>query len=136
MLADLAHSGTARLLLEDRWRIVPLTPALLRERLAAGLVYGWRGEDSRLAGLAVLNTPRFKQQNGHAEARLYVGFSAARPGEHAALAAALRGLAWVQGFPRVSCKVLDDINLLDTLQAAGFERRSELLVLMFERDLV
>lgn len=134
LVADSVPNAPSRLLLEDRWRFVPLVPTVLRQRLAESLVYGWRGLDGRLSGLAVLNPPLLQQQNGGTEARLYVGAYAAHPDERAALAVALRGLAWEQGFPRVSTKVLDDVNLLDAVRQAGYEQRSELQVQVLLRE--
>lgn len=135
-LIKLPYFEAAQRTLEDSWRFLPLTPDRLRERLAAGQVYGWArpGDTLGLAGLAILNAPRGSTGEEEA-ARLYVGYADALPDEFAALAMALRGLAARQGFERVSWKVLDDAGLLTRLKAAGYQQRWDEQVLLFAREL-
>lgn len=133
------HFEATRRTLEERWRFLPLTQERLTERLAAGLVYGWLGTGGEtgeaLVGLAVLGTPRRVTSGEDEETRLCVGYMDALPGEWIPLARALRGLAATQGHPRVSVKALRAKDVLGALSEAGYERRLDMDVLLFERDL-
>lgn len=128
--------------LENSWRFRPLTPGLLRERLAAGLVYGWLDkEGDALAGLIVINARSDhgeddEEETDYAAARLYVGYLDARPDQREALARAVRHLAHDLGRERVSLKVVEEPAVLAALEAAGYERRwGDMSVLLFERKL-
>jgi len=136
-LIRLPYFEAAQRSLEDGWRFLPLTPDRLRERLAAGQVYGWvrPGRMAALTGLAILNEPR-GMTGEEPPSRLYVGYADAVPDEFAAFARALRGLAARQeGLERVSWKVLDDPELVARLKAAGYEQRWDMRVLLFAREL-
>lgn len=140
-LIGFPHFVAGQRTLEDSWRYLPLTPELLRERLVAGQVYGWRhgADPDRIVGLAILNEPRIAQADDEGEAsevRMVVGFADASPDEIGAMAMALRGLAACQAADRVSWKVLHDPALLARLRAAGYEERWEgMRVLLFAREL-
>lgn len=140
-LIRLPHFVAGQRTLEDSWCYVPLTPDLLRERLAAGQVFGWlrAGDLDHIVGLAVLNVPRTipADDNGTAEreVRMVVGFADAPPDEIGGLALALRGLAARRGTNRVSWKVLHEESLLARLRAAGYEDRWDMRVLLFAREL-
>lgn len=133
------HFEATHRTLEERWRFLPLTQERLTGRLAAGLVYGWLGTGGEasetLAGLAVLGAPRSATSGEDEETRLYVGYMDALPGEWVPLARALRGLAAAQGHPRVSVKALWAEDVLSALEAAGYGRRLDVDVLLFERGL-
>ncbi|GAB4569368.1 MAG: hypothetical protein Kow0077_01770 [Anaerolineae bacterium] len=140
-LVALPHYAAAQRTLEDRWRFLPLTPDLLRDRLAEGQVWGWMRPDGQtLAGLVVLDAPRTKEQvdvDGQVteHRHLVVGFADALHDEFGAMARSLRGLAASAGMDRVSWKVLDDPALVMRLEAAGYEQRWDMKVLLFEREL-
>ncbi len=138
-LTTLPHIRAAELTLEESWRFLPLTPDLLKERLAAGQVYAWRANEdsSSPIGLVILNKPRgVDDGEEEEEGRFYVGCADAEtPGELRALARALRGMAAAEGFPRVSWKVPASPDLLAELQAAGYEKRWDGQVFLYARDL-
>ena len=135
------YYAAAHAVLENSWRFHPLTAELLRDRLAAGLVYGWSAGDEALAGLVVINGSGDHgeddpDESDYAAARLYVGYLDARPDQRVALARAVRGLAQRLGRDRVSLKVVEDAAVLAALEAAGYERRwDDMSVLLFERTL-
>ena len=140
-LAASPYYAAAHAVLENSWRFHPLTDGLLRDRLAAGLVYGWSAGDDPLAGLIVLNGgddhgEDDADESDYAAARLYVGYLDARPDQRVALARAVRGLAQRLGRDRVSMKVVEDAAVLAALEAAGYKRHwGDMSVLLFERTL-
>ncbi len=119
---------------EMHWRFLPLTPALLRRRLAAGLVMAWQPEEAVISGLVIINAPDDPKADDE-DSRLYIGYMDAAPGQLVPVARALRGLAYRQGHAHVSSKVPRRETMLAALHAAGYARRWDMDVLLFEHQL-
>ncbi len=129
------YFDAAQRTLEEYWRFLPLTPAVLGERATAGLVYGWTGNAAGvdLRGLAVLNA--FDEDDAPDQLYVRIGYLDAVPGDLTPLALALRGLAAALGRHRVSLKPLKHPDLLRDLEAAGYERRWDNEIYLYARDL-
>jgi ribosomal protein S18 acetylase RimI-like enzyme len=123
--------------IEEHWRYYPLTSDLLRERLAAGRVYGWLADDhTALAGIVILNAPRrTKDDDDESVARLYAGYLDAKTADIPRVGQALRLLAAAHGLDRVSLKVPVDSEIATGLAQVGYTRQWENHVMLYARDL-
>lgn len=115
------------------WSFTLLTEARLRERLAAGQVFGWPADVGALAGVVMLAGP----EEGHSppKGRLRAGYLDAGPDVLTEMARALRRLAADQGQAAVDVLAPQHPPFTGALEAAGFRRGWDGEVWLFARDI-
>lgn len=127
------HFAMTNRTLEYSWRFLPLNEALLRERLASGLVFSWDSPaEEALSALAILNGAAGKGHQGP-QTRLYAGYVDAVESQVTAFAGALLAFAAESQMEGISMKLVNDPALLAAFEAAGYERRWDNEVYLYER---
>lgn len=130
-----AHFAACQRSIEWNWSFYFLTDARLRERLAAGLVYGWAdpGALQGLRGLVIVNpTSRDRWPD---QPTLKIAYLEASPAELTQeLAREVRRLAAQLGRVSVRVKVPDQRDLLSAFEAAGYRSEDGHRLWLYARD--
>ncbi|WP_238625690.1 GNAT family N-acetyltransferase [Aggregatilinea lenta] len=131
-LATLPYFEQVPCSFESEWNFLRLTQARVTDWLAAGQVLGWT-PGGELQGVAILGAPGDARQRGAGTLRF--GYLDAAPAALAYVARAARRWAADSGCERVAVKVVKQPERLLALEDAGFRRRDDREIWLFEREI-